>query len=373
MLRKLIPLFVIALCLPAASLAAQGTDGTLAEIHWPPPVYVLRGEVALRGTVNLTGMSVYFIEYRALDEDLTAPASRLYLPAILPATTPVVDDVLGRWDTREIADGLYELRLTVILAGEERQQRTLGPLRVENEGAPPAMAEPTMEPQPVPVVEREEETPVPAETARVTARVNANVRAGDSTSFSAIDVLLNGETAPILGISSRGSGWYQIALLDGRRGWISGSVVFVSGPTDNLPRIVPPPLPILPVATPVPAVADLVVEWINFEPQQPRCNEAFRITAQIANVGQAPSAVSGSINVQDVHISSGAAGSSTIGGFPPLAQGERFQAIMNLTVNTWYEEQHRLNVAVDSTNAVVESNEGNNQMDRVYTLQKADC
>ena len=74
---KFLPLFVIALCLLSLPLLAQEAAEPTAEISWPPPVYVLRGETSLRGTVNLADMTGYFIEYRALDEDLSAPDTRL--------------------------------------------------------------------------------------------------------------------------------------------------------------------------------------------------------------------------------------------------------------------------------------------------------
>ena len=77
--------------------------------------------------------------------------------------------------------------------------------------------------------------------------------------------------------------------------------------------------------------------------------------------------------MQDLHVNSGAITATTAGGFPSLAPNERFDAIMNLTVSTYYEEGHRLNVTVDSSNAVVESNEGNNVASREYTLARAGC
>ncbi len=383
MRSKMIPLFVIALCLLVLPVMAQEMEEPTAEITWPPPVYVLRGEVSLRGTVNLPGMTNYYIESRALDDDLTAPEARAWLPVTLPSSTPVVDDTLGTWDTTAVSDGLYQLRLNVLTPGGDMAHQVVGPLRVENEGM---MAEDLiMAVEDEPMV-TEETTPVPAETPRVTARLNANVRSGDSTRFRAIDALLTGESAPVLGVSSRGSGWFQIALPDGRRGWISPVVVLVSGTTDNLPRIVPPPLPPPPTVTPVPqpptplppapvpgTSSDLIVEWINFEPEQPKCNEAVRITAQIANIGSGHTGASGTILVQDWHINSGTIGATTHGGFPPLAPGQRFTAIMHLTVSTFYEEGHRLNITLDTSNAVAESNEGNNIANRDYTLARANC
>ncbi len=363
-------LFVMTLCLLTTPSWAQEAEPT-AEISWPPPVYVLRGEVSLMGTVNLPGMTSYYIEYRALDDDLAAPDSRAFLPVTLPSSTPVVDGVLGAWDTGNVADGLYEIRLNIVTPGGEMMRQVLGPLRVENERMPDEDMGMVVE----------EVTPVPDESPRVTARVNANVRTGDSTAFRPIDALLTGESAPILGVSSRGSGWYQIALPNGRRGWISDVVVLVSGNIENLPRIVPPPLPppptVAPVpgntVAPVPGNADLIVEWINFEPEQPRCNDAFQITAQVANIGAGNSGASGVILVQDWHINSGTITATTNGGFPALEPGQRFTAVMNLTVTTFYNEAHRLNITLDTANAVAESNEGNNAANRDYTLAQAGC
>jgi len=47
--------------------------------------------------------------------------------------------------------------------------------------------------------------------------------------------------------------------------------------------------------------------------------------------------------------------------------------VMNLTVTTFYNEGHRLNITLDTANAVAESNEGNNAANRDYTLAQAGC
>ncbi len=375
-------LFIIALAMLALPLPAQEMEAARAEISWPPPVYVLSGDVSLSGTVNPEGMSRYFIEYRALDDDLTAPDTRQWLPVTLPASDPVVDDLLGTWNTASVDDGLYQLRLSVILADESTAQHIVGPLRVENAmmaaDSDDSMMMETDEDMATDVMPApEEETPVPDETPRVTARVNANVRAGDSISFRPIDALLRGESAPILGTSSRGTAWFQIALPGGGRGWISETVVLVSGMTDNLPRIVPPPLPapqpLPPTPVPLPAsLPDLIVQDIEFD-DNPECDTSFRIEARIVNVGQGASTASGNIGVQDWHINTGTPTSATVGGFPPLAPGEHFIAIMNLTVSTYYKERHRLTITVDSTNMVAESNEGNNSGSRDYELERSGC
>ena len=44
-----------------------------------------------------------------------------------------------------------------------------------------------------------------------------------------------------------------------------------------------------------------------------------------------------------------------------------------LKVPTYYNEEHRLVMTVDSTNQVFESNESDNVKEAIYVLQKASC
>ena len=67
--RRLL-LFILALIMvlavPAYAQQLQPTATTTpvnpnATITWPPPVYVLRGEIDIRGTANVPNMSNFFI------------------------------------------------------------------------------------------------------------------------------------------------------------------------------------------------------------------------------------------------------------------------------------------------------------------------
>jgi uncharacterized protein YraI len=78
-----------------------------------------------------------------------------------------------------------------------------------------------------------------------------NVRRGDSTVYPIVGTLAAGESARIVGLSSRGTGWYRIALSNGVIGWVAPEVVLVTGSTSTLPRINPPPSP-TPTDTPIP-------------------------------------------------------------------------------------------------------------------------
>ena len=206
-----------------------------AHISYPPPVYVVRGNLDIRGTVATAGMRNFFVEFRPLALDMMmadeSAEEEAWLPATLSKISPVSDDVLGTWNTALVRDGLYELRL-LINTGEGQSFFRVSPIRVENDPpdfaadqqmvvveAPTAMPEPTAVPEP---------TATPDSSPRVTALVNSNVRAGDSTSYVVVGGLKEGQTAQLKGISSFGTGWYFIELNTGRRGFIHPNLVLVS-------------------------------------------------------------------------------------------------------------------------------------------------
>jgi uncharacterized protein YraI len=213
-------------------------------------------------------------------------------------------------------------------------------------------------------------------TPRATATTNANVRRGDSQLYEVISSLQVNQSVPIVALSATGSGWYQIQLPNGARGWVAPSVVQVQGDLSGLPRIVPPapptPTPIPATATPV-TQANLIVQSISFSIDPPNCAQTFNITARILNNGTGPTAASASISVQDVHIASGTVTQTTIGGVPVLNAGQSFDAIIPLTVSTFTNEGHRINLVVDSLGQVPETNEFDNGASRDYTLQRASC
>jgi formylglycine-generating enzyme required for sulfatase activity len=138
MKRVWFTVFVLTLLLPSAVLAQDPIGYEDANISWPPPVYVLRGSVEVYGTALPADMTGYFLEYRPLLPDLTPDESAVWFPATLPSTQAVENDVLGVWDTTTTLDGLYELRLTVNIQGDDPYHVVVSPLRVEN--TPPPFA-----------------------------------------------------------------------------------------------------------------------------------------------------------------------------------------------------------------------------------------
>jgi WD40 repeat protein/serine/threonine protein kinase len=99
-------------------------------------------------------------------------------------------------------------------------------------------------------------TPIPAALksfAVNTGSQNVNVRSSDSRDAPIVDVLRVNERAEILGLSSRGTGWYQIILPDGRLAWVSGSVISIEGNPGAIPMVDPPPIVQQPTRTPQPS------------------------------------------------------------------------------------------------------------------------
>ena len=119
------------------NIEMQEPDATNTEAHisFPPPVYVVRHQVAIRGTVTVANLQSFFIESRPLD--LASEAERdeenafMWLPITLPRIAQVRDDVLGIWNARFMDDGLYELRLTINTTAEPVRHVYLSPIRVE--------------------------------------------------------------------------------------------------------------------------------------------------------------------------------------------------------------------------------------------------
>lgn len=82
-------------------------------------------------------------------------------------------------------------------------------------------------------------TPTPVVIIAV-ANTNANVRSGDGTGFTVIGSLRRGQSVELIGISSRGTGWYAIDLEEDEPGWVADFVVTVQDDPSLLPEIDPP-------------------------------------------------------------------------------------------------------------------------------------
>ena len=355
-----------------------------ANISWPPPVYTLRGQTDLRGTVNLPTMANYFVEFRPLlAEAADETVERPWFPATLPGTNPIVENILGTWNTELVPDGLYEIRLTINTTQGTPVFARVSPVRIENNPPPFVVLEDIVLPTTTPSF-NSSPTPLPASTRSsqdplVTALVDANVRTGDDLIYDRVGFLLTGQTAPVIGISSFGSGWYYVELPDGLRGFIAPSIVNLEGSLSGLPRINPPPPPTPPAtATPLPTAtpetsANLHFIDLDLDPAVPVCDETFTIKVTVHNNGTTATNSSGSIAVSDTHVATGQVTENAVGGFPVLQPGESFVGIIPITVSTFFNDNHRITVTLDSRSEIPETNEGDNVVTETYTLAQGSC
>ena len=63
-----------------------------------------------------------------------------------------------------------------------------------------------------------------------------NVRQGPGTTYQVIEVVHTGDLLAVSGRNTAGS-WYQIKLADGRSGWVSASLVSLTGAASDLPEV----------------------------------------------------------------------------------------------------------------------------------------
>ena len=363
------------------------------NILWPPPVYTLRGEIDLYGTANVPDMTSYFIEFRPLtfpeldgdgieivDEDA---AEAPWFPATLPNTSAVVNGVLGTWNTQTAPDDLYELRLVVNVRGSQPMYFYINPLRIENEPSefvPDSLLVNNNQPTALPTATRPSvvptllASPTPLNTIpRVTARLNANVRAGDGLGYAVISTLDEGTTARVVGISTSGNGWYLIELPEGGQGWIAPSTVIAEGDLRSVPRVNPPASPTPPAtATPIPT-GNLTGTPPSLSVSPPTCNVAFEVLVNITNNGTASTNSPVSVTIQDVHVASGQVQSSIIREVPALSPGQNWVVGGSFTISTFYNEEHRIEVIIDTGGQVTETNESDNRLTTNYTLAQGGC
>lgn len=102
---------------------------------------------------------------------------------------------------------------------------------------------------PTATVVAETATPEPTATPSspvLTADYNANVRSGPDEVFDAIDFLLQGDQAEVVGryLNEENGTWYYIRRIDeGRDGWIWAGAVTFFGNENVIPELESPPTP----------------------------------------------------------------------------------------------------------------------------------
>src|SRR5437868_8320809 len=105
----------------------RAQDQGVAVITSPLDGAVLNGLVPITGTATHPQFQHYELAF-AYSPNPTGT----WFPLQAPVTTQVVNEIIGRWDTTQISDGLYSLRLRVYYSDTAYLEAFVQNVRVEN-------------------------------------------------------------------------------------------------------------------------------------------------------------------------------------------------------------------------------------------------
>jgi hypothetical protein len=140
--------------------AAQETDEPEIQIFSPLPGEAVQGLVQIIGTIDIPGFQSYELAFTFKEGD----TQTWFL--IAQGDTPVIQGVLGEWDTTVLTDSIYDLLVRVHLQNGEVNDILIEDIRVRNYS-------PIETPTPAPTQESSQEdtpTPQPTEEAEPTAQ-----------------------------------------------------------------------------------------------------------------------------------------------------------------------------------------------------------
>jgi len=186
---------IMAAVIGLAVLATQpvhAQTGGVALITTPMDNATLSGIVPILGTAS----NPQFLRYELAFSYSPNPTDT-WFSIQDPVKTQVVNEVLGRWDTTGITDGVYLLRLRVYSSERQFQEAFVRGVRVQNTAPTALPATPTPPPPPKAATPTATPTPVillpPTSTPRPTqAVVSANVSnlpASPSPAWLDLDVI----------------------------------------------------------------------------------------------------------------------------------------------------------------------------------------
>ena len=124
-MRRLILILFIALTLVGVTSAQEAE----LELTWSPVWNTIADTVEVVGTANIPDQFYFFLEAAPWDQAAEATA---WQPVTSFVMSPVVDDVLGSWNTGRFADGFYQLRLHALNSANESFHYALAPILINN-------------------------------------------------------------------------------------------------------------------------------------------------------------------------------------------------------------------------------------------------
>src|SRR5947209_12430549 len=119
---------------PGASAASLAQTGGVAVITSPLDGAILNGLVPITGTATHPQFQRYELAFA-----YSPNPTNTWFPLQAPVNTQVVNEIIGRWDTNQISDGLYSLRLRVYYSDTAYLEAFVQDVRVQN-AAPTSVA-----------------------------------------------------------------------------------------------------------------------------------------------------------------------------------------------------------------------------------------
>ena len=222
MLRSLIILAAIGAALIAAPVRLPAALGT-ATIAEPQPGQALRGVVLIRGTAQQPAFDHYEVSF-SYEPNPTAD----WFAIEAAGSSPVQNGQLASWDTTQIADGAYQLRLRVFSSdGTAPLEFVTAGLAVANSVPLPAASatSPATAVATVPTTEAPAPTTTPAvasSTAVPNAVSTATAPAVSTAISTAISTVVSPVVSPAGSAQSPTSSPYLLALGRGAVAAIAG-------------------------------------------------------------------------------------------------------------------------------------------------------
>ena len=367
---------LVALLLTVTAVSAQDSEtvqndtAETVQITWPGPATELWGTTEILGTAAVPGMAYYYLEYMALNDDLSLPENAPWLPATIGITHPVVGGSLATLDTTLFPDGAYVLRLTVNTADGQSYHDFVWPVRVSNERFTTILAGTGQEttPETAPTQTPGDSTPHVVASGQFHA---INVRRCDQVDNDRcpiIGALLAGESGLVQALSSNQTGWFEIQLPSGVVGWVSPTVVSQQGDFSAVGRTQPPaPLAVPVVVQPPPVVvassqsSAVIPNGLAIEGDRATCNRDFNVQVNLSNSGSSITP-EGTITLQDVNISTGEVTFTGYGNYPGLNPGANFVVVIPVRTSVYYNQDHELRAFSNGR-----------QVSKRYVLEQGDC
>lgn len=222
----------------------------------------------------------------------------------------------------------------------------------------------------------------PGDTGRVryVDRTPKNLRAEPNIDSELLFTLVENVPLEIVSgpVCSEGMNFWQVRVLASEPviGWLAEGAppnYWIRITNDIGAQAVPTRTP-RPTGSPVPRGNLAAASPPSLNPSPPTCLTNFQASVVVSNTS--PDVTTDNIarvTFRDVLVRTGDVVAVNSGTVPVLAPGSTFTVAVTFNIGTFYNEEHRIEVVIDSENTVRETNEDDNFTSTTYVLQQGPC